>query len=215
MRTAVRPPSDLSERRQFIRTSHEAPIPLALWGLSGRVNTSSGQTAQGAPTVHTTVSPESPASLERQLPSRKGADPAMGLEVSQGAIGVPPAGHRTGLQGHVAQGTAWPRSRRSEWVEAAEVSVGGWALARSGASPPFWDPLSGSQDQVPLCATHSPEQRVTPGGGSGRRGPRGLCPREHAVPRAPTWDFEPAPLSRKSCRLLPRHSVPSQAPSSM
>lgn len=49
----------------------------------------------------------------------------MGLEVSQGAIGVPPAGHRTGLQGHVAQGTAWPRSRRSEWVEAAEVSWGG------------------------------------------------------------------------------------------
>lgn len=93
--------------------------------------------------------------------------------------------------------------------------VGGGALARSGASPPFWDPLSGSQDQVPLCATHSPEQWVTPGGGSGRRGPRGLCPREHAVPRAPTWDFEPAPLSRTSCRLLPGHSGPSQAPSSM
>lgn len=69
----------------------------------------------------------------------------MGLEVSQGAIGVPPAGHRTGLQGHVAQGTAWPRSRRSEWVEAAEVSWGGGGVGPVRGLPT----VLGSSERLP------------------------------------------------------------------
>lgn len=229
-RTAVRPPSDLSARRQFIRTSpREAPAPLALWELSGRVNTSSGQTAQGVP-AERAACPRKPCQPRAAAPFQKGSGSSHGTGGESRGDRSPPsraldwsAGSRDSRNTlNLARSL---RRRMTAWPHAGAVS--GWGQQRSPGEGPLAKvrglpaPLE-SSEQLPglglsLCPTPTPLSGGTRDSRRRKwplRTSRALSSESTRPPGHPRGASSPS-LLRKGCKLLSGHSVSSRATSSM